>query len=101
VKRAAAAVAFVLLLAGCGDDGGDDELVQLLQDDAHQSEAIARCIAGKVDGNDAVDRDELESIIRGDESTDTETATAYSEAALQCAQEQAGEIPVPGVTEGG
>jgi hypothetical protein len=86
-------VALVLLLAGCGDDGGDDELVQLLQQQAGQTEAIARCIAGKLEGDDSVDRDELESIIRGEGSTDTETATAYSTAALECAQEVVGEVP--------
>ena len=89
-----------LLLAGCGgDDGGggdrsaDPELVELLQEETGQTEAIATCIAEAVEGDEAVDREQLESIIRGEGTDDIDTADAYGDAALQCAEELVGDIP--------
>lgn len=89
-----------LLLAGCGGDddaGGDSsadpELVELLQAEAGQTEPIATCIAEKLDGDEAVDREQLESIIRGDGTDDVDTANAYGDAALACAEELVGDIP--------
>ncbi len=78
--------ALALALTGCGDDGGGDpELVRLLQDEAGQTETTAECIAEALDGNDAVDQDELEAIIRGEGTTDVDTADAYAGAAIECA----------------
>lgn len=88
-----------LLLAGCGGDdtGGDSsadpELVELLQAEAGQTEAIATCIAEQLDGDEAVDREQLESIIRGEGTDDIDTADAYGDAALVCAEELVGDIP--------
>jgi hypothetical protein len=89
------AVAAVVLV-GCGDDGGegdaDAELVELLREEAGQPEAIATCIAGRLEDAD-VDRDELVSIIRGEGSTDIDTSNAYGDAAFACVQESVGEVP--------
>jgi hypothetical protein len=75
-----------LVLAGCGDDGGGDaELERLLEDEAGQSASTAECIAEELDGNDDVDQDELEAIIRGEGSTDLDTADAYAGAVIECA----------------
>lgn len=95
-----------LLLAGCGgdDSGGgssaDPALVDLLQEETGQTEAIATCIAEKLDGDDAVDRDELEAIIRGEGTEDIDTANAYGDAALECAREAVGDLgDIPGVPD--
>lgn len=104
-KAVLAAVAVgVVLLAGCGDDGGgrstDPELVDLLQEETGQTEAIATCIAEKLDGDEAVDRDELDSIIRGEGTEDIDTANAYGDAALECARETVGDLgDIPGVPD--
>ena len=103
----AGATIAVLLLAACGgDDGGsggssaDPELVDLLQAEAGQTEAIATCIAEKLDGDQSVDRAELESIIRGEGTEDIDTANAYGDAALECAREAVGDLgDVPGVPD--
>jgi hypothetical protein len=98
-------VASALLLAGCGGDGGgegstDPELVDLLREETGQSEAIASCIAEKVGDDGRVDQDELESIIRGEGTTDTDTAAAYGDAAIECAQEAVGDLgDLPGVPD--
>jgi hypothetical protein len=102
---AAAAGAAALLLAACGDDGGggggaDQELVDLLQDEARQPEAIATCVAERLGDDERVDRDELESIIRGEGTTDTDTANAYGDAAIECARDQLGDLSdLPGVPD--
>ena len=86
-----ALVAAALLLTGCGDDGGGDtdaDLVQLLQDEGGQPEAIATCVADRLADED-VDGDELEAIISGDGSTDTAAAEAYGDATLACTIEDA------------
>jgi hypothetical protein len=96
-----------LLLPGCGgdDEGGGDstadpELVELLQSEAGQTEAIATCIAESLEGDDTVDRQELESIIGGEGSTDIDTAEAYGGAALECAREALGDLgDIPGVPD--
>lgn len=96
-----------LLLAGCGGDGSagggssaDPELVDLLQAEAGQTEAIATCVAEKLDGDDTVDRAELESIIRGEGTADVDTADAYGDAALECAREAVGDLgDIPGVPD--
>lgn len=94
-----------LVLAGCGgDDGGgssaDPELVDLLQQETGQTEAIATCIAEKLDGDDTVDPEELEAIIRGEGTEDIDTANAYGDAALACAQETVGDLgDIPGVPD--
>ncbi len=96
-----------LVLAGCGDDVGggssaDAELIELLQAEAGQSEAIATCVAEKLEGDDTVDRAELESIIRGDGTEDVDTADAYGDAAIDCAREAAGDVgEIPGVPDPG
>ena len=93
-RRAAVLVAALLAgvpaLGGCGDDGAtaDPELVDLLQERAGQPEDLARCIAEAVDGDDDVDRAELEAIIRGQGSTDVETADAYADAVESCARDE-------------
>lgn len=105
-KAVLAAVALgVVLLAGCGGDDGDGstadpELVDLLQEETGQTEAIATCIAEKLDGDDAVDRAELEAIIRGEGTEDIDTANAYGDAALECAREAVGDLEIPGLPEG-
>jgi hypothetical protein len=93
VRRACLAlVALTLVLAACGDDGGDDDagdgLVQLLQDEAGQPEAVATCVADRLIDED-VDEAELESIIRGEGSVDTATANAYQDATFQCTLQDA------------
>jgi hypothetical protein len=83
--------AVALLLVGCGDDGGGDgdaDLVQLLQDEGGQPEAVASCVADRLADED-VDRDELEAIIAGEGSSDTEAANAYGDATLACTLEDA------------
>ncbi len=87
-----AVLACGLALAGCGDDGegegsADPALVELLQDEAGQTEAIATCIAEALSGDEAVDRDELEAVIRGEGTTDLATSNAYGDAALACADD--------------
>ena len=88
----------LVLLAGCGDDGGDGssadpELVDLLQEEGGQTEGIATCVAERLEAEEAVDREELESIIRGEGTEDVDTANAYGDAALACAEEVIGDIP--------
>jgi hypothetical protein len=100
-------VVALVALAGCGgDDGGDGggagdpELVDLLRDETGQTEAIASCIADRVAEDPEVDRGELEAIIRGEGTTDTDTAEAYGDAALGCAQDQLGDLTdLPGVPD--
>jgi hypothetical protein len=90
VRRAlAAALLVTALAAACGDDGGggDDDLVELLRTEAGQSESVAGCVAERLEGDEAVDRDELEAIVRGEGSGDVETADAYSAAAAACAED--------------
>ena len=81
------AAVLALVLTGCGgDDGGsgDEDLVRLLQDEADQPEAVAACIADRLADDDQVDRDALDAIIRGEGTTDTDTANAYCDAAEAC-----------------
>lgn len=91
---AAAVLAGVLLVlvAGCGGDDGDStsadaELVELLREEARQTQEVAACIAERVEDDERVDREALESIIRGEGTDDVATAEAYGEAALACASE--------------
>jgi len=106
-KVVLASVALGALLTGCGGDDGaessaDPALVELLQEEAGQTEPIATCIAEKLEGDEAVDREQLESIIRGEGTDDIETANAYGDAALECAREAVGDVgEIPGVPDPG
>ena len=87
MRRAVPLVAVAFALVACSDDGGgggDDELVDLLRDRGGQTEAVAECTAERLADDDRVDEAELESIIRGEGSTDTETADAFAEATAAC-----------------
>jgi hypothetical protein len=79
--------ALTLVVAACGDDGGDggddQQLVTLLQEEGGQPEAVARCVADRLADED-VDQENLEAIIRGEGSVDTETANAYQDATFTC-----------------
>ena len=80
-----------LALAGCGDDGGgdvDQDLVQLLQDEAGQPEGVATCVADRLAEED-VDQAELEAIVQGEGSVDTGTANAYQDATFACTLQDA------------
>jgi hypothetical protein len=87
IGRAVVGGLLALVLVACGDDGGeaDADLVDLLEDEGGQREDVAECVAERVAEDDRVDPDELESIIRGEGSTDTETADAFAEASAACA----------------
>ena len=90
------ALTLVLVACGDGDDGGDADadpgLVQLLQEEAGQPEAVATCVARRL-AEDDIDEAELESIIRGDGSVDTETANAYQDATFDCTLQDADPNP--------
>ncbi len=100
MKRLLPVLVLALVVAvGCGgDDGGsgdggsgsaDPALVELLQTEGGQPEVIAVCVAERLAADERVDPDELEAIVRGEGSTDVDTATAYGDAAFGCAQDRA------------
>ncbi len=87
MRRVVATAALVAaVLTGCGDDGGapdETDLVRLLEDGG-QPEAVAECVADRLADDADVDPDALESIIRGEGSTDLDTANAYGDATVAC-----------------
>lgn len=98
MKRLLLVLVVTVVAVGCGgDDGGGDTgsgsadpaLVELLTTEAGQPEVIATCVAERLAADERVDPDELEAIVRGEGSTDVDTATAYGDAAFGCAQDRA------------
>jgi len=85
IRRVVPVIVAALVLVACGDDGGGEgEVVELLRDVAGQTEAEAECTADLLADDDRVVAAELEAIIRGAGSTDTETADAYAQASAAC-----------------
>ena len=85
IRRVVGLALLALVLVACGRDDGDDAdaaLVGLLQDEADWSEQVATCIADRL--ADEVDREASGAIIRGEGTTDVDTANVYSDTADAC-----------------